>query len=65
MVDPDKKVCPKCSTVMNPSQLVLGIPAAVVGGTPKAITDQQAYPVVAWACPRCHYVELYYAGPRV
>ncbi len=59
MADPDK-ICPKCKTVMNPSQLVLGIPALAGGMTSKAISDQQAYPVGAWACPECRFVELYY-----
>ncbi len=60
MSHPDK-VCPKCQTVMEASQLVLGIPAIVPGGMhPKAIDDRRAYPVGAYACPKCRFVELYY-----
>lgn len=58
----DEKICPKCptKTVMGASELVLGIPALVMPGGQNAISEHHAYPVVAYACPKCQYVELYY-----
>jgi hypothetical protein len=52
MSDVDK-ICPKCKTVMEASQLVLGIPAIVPSGMhSKAINDQRAYPVGGVCMPK-------------
>jgi hypothetical protein len=64
MSDVDK-ICPKCKTAMEASQLVLGIPAIVPSGMhSKAINDQRAYPVGAYACSKYRFVELYYVPMR-
>jgi hypothetical protein len=58
---PDEKICPKCKTVMGHSPYVCAIPAAVPPGmTNTAINPAMVYPVAPYACPKCHYVELYY-----
>ena len=59
----EQKICPKCTgnIEMRVSQYVLAIPAAQpFGMAPKAINESTAYPVGAYACPECHFVELYY-----
>jgi ssDNA-binding Zn-finger/Zn-ribbon topoisomerase 1 len=60
---PEEKICPKCpgKIVMAAARYVLAIPAAQpFGMAPKAINEQTVYPVGAYACPECHFVELYY-----
>jgi predicted RNA-binding Zn-ribbon protein involved in translation (DUF1610 family) len=54
------KVCPKCSTEMSWAQNVLIIPAA---NHPSSVNDpvstRTGFPVAAFCCPDCNYVELY------
>jgi hypothetical protein len=59
---PEEKICPKCpgKVVMNSSPYVLAIPSARPFGSGSALNEQNVYPVGAYACPECHFVELYY-----
>lgn len=61
MADEKDKICPKCGTVMGHSPVVCAIPAARPAGfQPSAINESMVYPVAPFACPNCHYIELYY-----
>jgi ribosomal protein S27AE len=60
-----EKVCPKCAggPVMTASPVVGIIPAKSAGElTARVVNEACGFPVRAYECPKCHFVELYREG---